>query len=155
MRFHVEFECFKLINIIRGKKGVAIVVDAGGYEGMGKFPPIPISRLLRAPQYGYGDVAVWIAEPCHKRRNRALGLTVLFLDSRSMIIKVRVEACVNGRRPDVLTPAAGHVSYRYPKIYCLSFFMVLVPYAPTTNGYYPGQECLKAGTTLKEILVRL
>ncbi|PBK89444.1 hypothetical protein ARMGADRAFT_1033475 [Armillaria gallica] len=113
----------------RGKKVVAIVVDAGGYYGMGQFPPIPISRLLRAPQYGYGDVTVWIAEPCHKRRNRALSLTVLSVDSRFTIVKVRVKACVNGRRPDVLAQGTGHVSYRHPKIYCPSFLMVLVPHA--------------------------
>ncbi|KAK0438911.1 hypothetical protein EV421DRAFT_1738103 [Armillaria borealis] len=122
---------------------------AGGYEGMRQFPPIPISHLLRAPQYGYGDVAIWIAEPCHKRRNMALSLTVLFVDSRFMIVKV----FATESRPDVLAQAAGRVSYRHPKIYHPSFLMVLVPDVPTPDGCYPGQECLKAGTTLKEFLV--
>ncbi len=146
VRFHVELECFKLINIIRRKEGVAMVVDAGGSEGMGQFPPIPISRLLHAPQYGYGDVAVWIAEPSRKRRNRALSLTVLSVDSRFMIVKVRVKGCFNGRRPDVQHKVLAMSIIGIPRSIVLpSFLMVLVPYAPTPNGYYHGQECLKAG----------
>ncbi len=102
VRFHVELECFKLINIIRRKEGVAMVVDAGGSEGMGAVSSnSDIPFTARTAIMATVMLPVWIAEPSRKRRNRALSLTVLSVDSRFMIVKVRVKGCFNGRRPDV------------------------------------------------------